>query len=327
MRLPRIISVALVSLIIIAIGLFGPSALSETTRLPYSNSTRLNPLSTMATISDPVSGRWSPVGPTGMQYCQQLEVPSSIVNLAGGVCQGRVTSIALDPSHPGTVYVGGANGGVWKSINSGQSWTPLTENLQAPQAIGTITVNSTGAIYAGTGEGNCSGISLTQSKGAGACYYGDGILVSVDRGNSWTSLGVSTFAYGAISRILLDPLHSSTILVSLTSAESAASTGGTYLVHPSKNPLGIYVSNDAGNSWTNTLVASLGQNPDLAMDPLNPSTIYASSDGVVYKSTNNGATWQAFSNGLPQSSVNRITSASDHLFLLQPPPQYTQQSQ
>src|SRR5262245_64918613 len=37
---------------------------------------------------------------------------------------GRVSGIAVDPSNPDRIFVTGASGGVWRTLNGGQSWTP-----------------------------------------------------------------------------------------------------------------------------------------------------------------------------------------------------------
>jgi hypothetical protein len=40
---------------------------------------------------------------------------------------GRIPALAADPSHPDTIYIGTAGGGVWKTLNGGRNWTPLTD--------------------------------------------------------------------------------------------------------------------------------------------------------------------------------------------------------
>ena len=95
------------------------------------------------------SPSWSSIGP------QPINTP-----YGASVVPGRVTAFAIDPSNPRIVYLGGAQGGVWKTTNGGASWSPLTDT-QASLAIGSIARDPTNSstVYVGTGEENFSGDS------------------------------------------------------------------------------------------------------------------------------------------------------------------------
>ena len=102
---------------------------------------------------------------------------------------GRATAIAIDPADPtgNTVYIGGAQSGVWKSTNAANNaagsvmWTPVTDD-QATLSIGAIAIQPGNSdptktvILAATGEADNSGDS----------YFGLGILRSADAGSTWT---------------------------------------------------------------------------------------------------------------------------------------------
>src|SRR5208337_2724662 len=88
-------------------------------------------------------GKWTSIGPSPIQGCNNIA--------SNNYCSGRVSAIALDPLHPGTIYIGGAVGGVWKSANEGSTWVPLTDN-QPSLAIGSIAVDPSVDVYAGTGD-------------------------------------------------------------------------------------------------------------------------------------------------------------------------------
>ena len=136
-----------------------------------------------------------------------------------GTASGRVTSLAVDPTNASVVYAGAAGGGVWKSINGGTTWTPLTDS-QASLAIGALGISANGqVIYAGTGEDNGSD-----------SQYGQGILVSTNGGSSWTLTGQGVFAGRHIGSIAVDRSNSSHALAA--------------------TDVGLYTTNNTGTTWT-----------------------------------------------------------------------------
>src|SRR6478609_6572184 len=92
---------------------------------------------------------------------------------------GRMTALATAPD--GSLFAGAADGGVWKSTDGGQHWTPTTD-AQDTLSIGALLVTGSGSrytVYAGTGEANTSQDS----------YAGVGVLASSDSGASWHRVG------------------------------------------------------------------------------------------------------------------------------------------
>jgi hypothetical protein len=130
------------------------------------------------------TGSWIPLGPLPLASDASGNGTQDYRQVAG-----RVTAVAIDPADPtgNTVYIGAAQGGVWKSTNAAFSvadnvaWSPLTDN-QATLSIGSIAIQpgnsdpSRSVILAATGEANNSGDS----------YFGLGILRSTDAGSNWT---------------------------------------------------------------------------------------------------------------------------------------------
>jgi photosystem II stability/assembly factor-like uncharacterized protein len=240
-------------------------------------------------------GAWVSKGPSPVRLC----------NAVGLICSGRVTAIGLDPAHNGTVYLGAAAGGIWKSTDGGSNWVPVSDN-QPSLAIGSLAVDPSGTVYAGTGEGDFLG------------YYGQGVLRSTDGGNSWVRLGAPTFARSSFSGIIVNPL-SPNILFASTNLGKAISTTGSFGVAAGV-PLGVYVSMDRGSTWNRTLTSNGVGAVDIALDPVVPSTAYATMDGGIYKTVNNGTTWTGpLGNGLPPASQVSplqdyvVVSASSHL--------------
>ncbi|NUN02361.1 MAG: hypothetical protein HUU41_14705, partial [Bryobacteraceae bacterium] len=207
----------------------------------------------------PVVGtrNWTALGPLAIPDGQTYT--DARVNVSG-----RVTDIAIDPTDPRTIYIGAAQGGVWKTTDGGVNWTPMSDN-EASLAIGALVLdpNDPQTIYAGTGEGNFSGDS----------YYGLGVLKSTNGGVTWTLQGVSSFAGKRFCRLAMHRSNSSCVLGAVS-----AGAGGA----------GIFRTMDGGATWTqlgNGLPASHAT--DVAFDPSNGNVAYAAFfGGGVFKTTN-----------------------------------------
>ena len=110
-----------------------------------------------------------------------------------GVSTGRLTALAVDPTNPNTVYIGGADGGVWKSTDGGNSWTSISDSLPDPvDRRHGIPPGSPKELFVGTGEPNFNQDS----------YYGYGLYRSGDGGKTFKKIGGSTFDQLTIFRIL-----------------------------------------------------------------------------------------------------------------------------
>ena len=218
-----------------------------------------------------------------------------------GIDAGRVTAIAIDPTNPKVVYMGGAEGGVWKSTNGGTSWKSMTD-AEPSLAVGSITIDplNHNTIFVGTGEENFSGDS----------YYGAGVLKSTDGGVTWTqSNSSSTFSDNPcggdwIGAIAVHPTNDKIVL---------AAVEPCYYGYP-----GIYRSTDGGVTWTAVYTQTNGWIPatSILFDHANGNIAYAGTydGGGVLKSTDGGVTWNAANgsgvNSLPDpSSGGRIALA------------------
>jgi len=227
--------------------------------------------------------------------------PAPIANayLGGlrGDASGRTPAIAIHPSDPNTVYIGGAQGGVWKTTNGGASWKALTDN-QASLAIGAITLDPSNpnTIYAGTGEPN----------GSGDSYYGAGILKSVDGGNTWTQVGANIFTGMGISAIVVHPTNPNLIY--------AASSPGVIGNLPINEDAGIYRSLDGGSTWQGVFRCGATDIctgvSSLVMDPTNANILYAGADvDGLYKTVDGGVNWTRKTAGWLDGTPYRIEVA------------------
>src|SRR5690348_12025097 len=110
---------------------------------------------------------------------------------------GRVVAITGVPGERNLFYMGGVDGGVWKSTDYGIAWRNITDGKwpSASDSVGAIAVAPSNAkvIYVGTGETDIRNDMIT----------GDGVFKSVDGGKTWKYAGLrNTRTIGAI---VIDP--------------------------------------------------------------------------------------------------------------------------
>jgi len=262
---------------------------------------------------------WTSVGPVPISG-EELLGPNGYCTPRPAIsASGRATSIAFGAG--GAIYFGSAGGGVWKSVNAGSTWSVLTDG-QPSLAVGAIAVvpgatTAQDVVYIGTGESNQAGDN----------QYGQGILKSTDGGTTWTQLGLATFNYQTFGRIAVVPGtggNPDTLYAATTTGVIGAGTAN--FVPPSVT-VGVYKSTDGGNSWNllsgggglPSAFTGVGYNgsarvgfnqngaaTDVAVDPLNPSNVYAAivctsgcNNGGVWRSQNAGASWQQLTSGIP----------------------------
>src|SRR5579875_594487 len=216
---------------------------------------------------------------------------------------GRITAIAANPKDGNLVFVGAANGGVWRSTDAGVSFVSVFQD-QPTQAVGSIAIDADNSnpptVYVGTGEGNFSFES----------YYGQGIFKSTDLGTSWTQLGASLFSTLTVGRLALVtknnpdpdlpsvPVNPPIIFAAVQNSSGVSSDRGAafYPVAKVKNA-GIWSTDNGGATWNTELLCSPNGKPggdcstgcfqtlatgisgncdvtDVAVDPFNTKNIY-----------------------------------------------------
>ncbi|HDR88302.1 MAG TPA: hypothetical protein ENN63_01565 [Bacteroidetes bacterium] len=197
-----------------------------------------------------------------------------------------------------TMYAATASGGLWKTVNEGTTWEPLTEDL-ATASIGDIALDPSNPdiLWMGTGEAN-----IFRSSQSGA-----GIFRTTDGGKTWKHLGLeNTFT---IARILVNPRNSQVVYV--------AASGHEWTPNPER---GVYKTTNGGETWEKILyVNELTGAIDLVMHPENPDILYAATwqrirkkwndprnepgynGSGIWKTTDGGKTWKKVNNGLPEA--------------------------
>jgi len=229
--------------------------------------------------------RWESIGPAGMK--------NSSMGTQKVRVSGRVKAIVVDPRNSNVVYVGAAQGGVWKTTNGGNSWQPLTDD-QPSLAVGALALDPKrpDTIYVGTGEPH-PGLDN---------YYGVGILKSTNGGRSWRRLGADVFTGLGIASLIVHPNNSSVLYA------ASALTG---VFGPAVPVRGVFKSTDGGASWKGLIgCRDCRGASDLLMDPSDPNVLFAAFWQVgIFKSTDGGASWAKLTTGLPDANFGRIELA------------------
>jgi photosystem II stability/assembly factor-like uncharacterized protein len=216
---------------------------------------------------------------------------------------GRSLAVTGVSGQPLVYYFGATGGGVWKTIDGGNNWFPISDSTFKSSAVGAIAIAKTdpNILYVGMGESDIRG-NIT---------YGDGIYKTTDAGKSWKYLGLKET--NAIAHIAVHPTNPDVVF--------AAALGNHW--GPNKER-GVYRSKDGGKSWTQVLTKNDSTGAvDVIFDPTNPSILYASmwqcfrnnymmsSGGTgsgLYKSVDGGDTWKLISQnpGMPKGLLGKM---------------------
>ena len=217
---------------------------------------------------------------------------------------GRSTAVAGVPGQPLVYYFGGTGGGVFKTLDAGNSWANVTDGFLGVGAIGAIAVapSDPNVVYVGTGSA-CP---------RGNISVGDGVYKSTDAGKTWKHIGLRQA--GQIGKIRVHPQDADLVYV--------AALGQIFGPNDER---GVFRSKDGGKSWEKVLyVTDKTGVVDLSMDPKNPRNLFASAwsaerkpwtlmsgsenDGI-YRSTDAGDTWKKVAGGLPEGIVGKSSVA------------------
>ena len=140
-------------------------------------------------------GAWNEIGPFSKN-------PTTSWNPG----QGKITGVAIHPSDTTTIYVSSAGGGVWKSTNSGATWTPLIDAVNATwmllEHIAIDSANKT-TLYAGLAAG--------------------GVIKTRNSGTSWTATGAGP---SKVRKIVVNPADSNIVLAACVNGVWRSINGG-----------------------------------------------------------------------------------------------------
>ena len=192
---------------------------------------------------------WKPLGPPG----------------------GDVRLLAADPSRPGQIFLGTADGHIFGSQDAGAHWMLLGRASARPDAVITAIVvdpRNANVLFAS---------AWTRDPSAGG-----GVFRSDDGGRTWREAGLAGQAVRALAMAGSDP----DMLVAGTLD-------------------GVYRSLDASKSWERISPEhheELRNLDSLAIDPRDPRTIYAGTFHLPWKTTDGGRTWRPIHDGMIDDS-------------------------
>lgn len=186
---------------------------------------------------------------------------------------GRSVAVAGVPNNRDLFYMGGVEGGVWRSTDYGLTWTNITDGKipGIADSIGALAVapSNPSVIYAGTGEADIRSDFDT----------GDGVYKTTDAGKTWSYAGLRDTHM--IAKIVVDPRNARIAY--------AASMGHVFRANTQR---GVFKTIDGGRTWSKVLyVNDKTGGVDLAMDSRNPDVLYAAmwqAQRVPWKLTSGG---------------------------------------
>lgn len=216
---------------------------------------------------------------------------------------GRCLGVAGSPGRPNEYYFGATGGGLWKTVDGGTEWFPVTDGQVTSSSVGAVAVAETNPdiVYIGMGEVQLRG-SITQ---------GDGVYKTTDGGKTWRDLGLKETQ--AISRIRIHPTNPDIVYV--------AALGHPYGDNEER---GVFRSTDGGNTWKKVLyVSDKAGAVDLIIDRTNPKVLYATTwqvyrkawkmwgggpDCKLFKSVDGGDNWIDLTKnpGMPEGPIGKI---------------------
>src|SRR6478672_10413056 len=216
---------------------------------------------------------------------------------------GRSIAVSGVKGRSKEAYAGQTGGGLWKTVDGGESWLPVTDGKIHSSSVGAVAVaeSNPDIVFIGMGEVDLRGNIM----------QGDGIYRSGDGGKTWTHMGLDNTQ--AIGRIRIDKTNPDLVYVAALGKPSAPSS-----------ERGVYRSKDGGKTWQRILFRNDSTGAvDLVIDPNNPKVLFAalwqayripwkmSSGGAgsgLFRSTDGGDTWTELTRakGMPKGIIGRI---------------------
>jgi hypothetical protein len=263
----------------------------------YDYSKNYNIVTNTTCISNVVSSEWENIGTT-----------DPMINTVGAG-PGRINKIFFDPHYNlinanglinKTIYASSVHGGLWRSLNDGNNWNILNTDIKLPiSSVSDIAIdfNNSNNIFISTGlDGIFAPNFSNPNWGNVNPFWTIGIYRSTDFGLNWTSIndqnlmGNLQFG-GSIRRIICNPQNSAQLFAATSS--------------------GLYVSNNSLSTTPTWSLVTQGLNTTdshlrgLEFKPGDANTVYLSGKDI-YKSINNGVTWQSMTGALTGLDISAL---------------------
>lgn len=234
--------------------------------------------------------------------------PSGIALSNNDIVSGQVNVIAVHPTDANILYIGAAEGGVWKTLDGGSTWKPLTDFQlvrevaagggkfisKATLSIGSLAIDPSNpeVVYAGTGDPNPA-----------CCFLGPdlGVFRSSDGGNFWAPLG--NIRTGCTDNGMMSRAQVNKIVVrpGVPTEVFAATNAGLFKY-----------KDDGADCWKRLTdgLPAFGAAIDLARDSVG-GDLYVAFDGIgIFKASDlTGEKWKQLASSLPSSGFGRIALA------------------
>ena len=199
----------------------------------------------------------------------------SWTNVSSGLPNSEVYDLAIHPSVPTIVFAATA-GGVFKSTDNGENWIDVNAGLPDQISISVFAIDpaNSDTVYVGGG---------------------DGVFKSIDGGRNWFVASSGLVDIDDLSVLVIDPSNSATLYLG-----NGFGTGGD-----------VFKSTDGGQSWTAVNSGLPNRRVDaLAMDPSNPTTLYAGTfEAGVFRTTDGGTNWAFASSGITNAGFEALAIA------------------
>lgn len=229
------------------------------------------------------ANNWVPLGPSVIRQGQAMNRPA---------VSGRVAGLAVAPGGL-RVYVGSANGGVWRSDDRGHTWRSMMDAWDLSPttfssdslACGAIALdpNDPDRVYVGTGEGGAES------------YFGVGPIRSDDGGVNWIEEPVApndpTLDGSGFYQLALDPADRERVV--------GATEQGLYL-REQDGAGGFHWALKLEGIFTSVVAAHAD----------NTTVFYAAQQGGRVFESNDGDQWQPVGNNFPTTNTHRIALAT-----------------
>jgi len=200
-------------------------------------------------------------------------------------------SIAIQPNNPDVVYIGGDIEGIFKTTDGGSTWNNINSNLAFQYSPAVYFIQE---IIFDLSDNTYNSLFICTQMG---------LFKTTNGGLHWNLLYPKTITtesdFKTVSYLAQDPDDKNILFIGTGNAHENSDGSGN-----------IFKSTDGGNTW-NEIKISVNNVVihGIFIDKLSPQnnrTIFVSTGEGIYKTTDNGVTWNLKNNGLPHNDVRRL---------------------